>query len=89
LLKKSGEHTPLTAGEFELLRVLVQNTQRVLSRETLMDLTKGQEWAPFDRAIDTQIGRLRKKLESQGDAPEIIKTVRGVGYVFAATVTLE
>ena len=89
LIKNTDEQISLTAGEFELLKVLVQNSQRVLSRETLMDLTKGQEWSPFDRAIDTQIGRLRKKLETQANEPELIKTVRGTGYVFAATVTQE
>ncbi len=89
LIQGTGEPVALTAGEFELLKILAQNAQRVLSRETLMDLTKGQEWSPYDRAIDTQIGRLRKKLEKHPEAPELIKTVRGVGYVLAATVTVE
>ena len=89
LVDKSGEPVALTASEFELLKVLAQHCQRVLSRETLMDMTKGQEWSPYDRAIDTQIGRLRKKLERQPNAPELIKTVRGAGYVLAAVVTSE
>lgn len=72
----------LTSGEFELLRVLVERPQRVLSRENLLDLTRGREAAPFDRSIDSQISRLRRKIEPDPARPCWIKTVRNAGYVF-------
>ncbi len=77
----------LTTGEFELLRALALNANRVLNRDQLMDLVKGRDWAAYDRTIDTQIGRLRKKIEPDTQHPDLIKTVRGMGYIFAATVT--
>lgn len=83
----TGQQIDLTTGEFELLRVLVQNANRVLNRDQLMDLAKGRDWAAFDRTIDTQIGRLRKKIEADTTHPDLIKTVRSLGYVFTATVT--
>jgi two-component system phosphate regulon response regulator OmpR len=86
LIRPAGEAVPLTAGEFELLRAFASHPNRVLSRSQLMDLVKGRGWAAFDRAIDTQVGRLRKKIESDPAAPTLIKTVRGAGYVFAAAV---
>ena len=81
-----GEVIPLTAGEFELLKVFVANSQQVLSRDRLLDLVKGRDWASFDRAVDTQVGRLRKKIEPDPSEPTLIKTVRGGGYVFAMKV---
>jgi DNA-binding response OmpR family regulator len=66
---------------------LVQRPNRVLSRDTLLDLLKGQDWAAYDRIIDTQVARLRKKIEVNPEAPELIKTVRGIGYSFTADVT--
>jgi len=86
LCRPAGDTVPLTAGEFELLRVFVHNPNRVLSREQLMDQVKGRDWAAYDRAVDTQVGRLRKKIESDPNSPALIKTVRGGGYVFAAVV---
>ena len=77
---------PLTAGEFDLLCVFARHPNRVLSREQLIDLVKGREWAAYDRAIDTQVGRLRKKLEPDPANPMLIKTVRGGGYIFATSV---
>ncbi len=82
----AGSEVPLTAGEFELLRVFASNPNRVLSRERLIELVKGRDWASFDRAIDTQVGRLRKKIEADPANPTLIKTVRGGGYIFAAAV---
>lgn len=82
-----GRQVDLTTAEFELLRAFVTHANRVLSREQLMDLVKGREWAAYDRAIDTQIVRLRKKVELGHGKPELIKTVRGAGYMFAAHVT--
>jgi two-component system, OmpR family, response regulator len=86
LQRQDGAPVSLTAGEFELLRVFVSHPNRVLSREQLMDMVKGRDWAAYDRAIDTQVGRLRKKIEGDPGDPTLIKTVRGGGYVFAATV---
>lgn len=86
LHRPTGESVPLTAGEFELLRVFTGNPNRVLSRDQLMDQVKGRDWAAYDRAIDTQVGRLRKKIEADPNNPVFIKTVRGGGYVFARAV---
>jgi two-component system OmpR family response regulator len=58
----------------------------VLNRAQLLDLVKGREWAAYDRAVDTQVGRLRKKIEDDPATPRLIKTVRGGGYIFATTV---
>jgi len=87
LRRPDGEVVPLTTGEFELLRVLARNPNRVLNRDQLMDLVKGREWEAFDRAIDTQIVRLRRKIEHDPAKPQLIKTVRGAGYVFASAVS--
>jgi DNA-binding response OmpR family regulator len=87
LRRPTGEPVSLTAGEFDLLCVFVRHPKRVLSRDQLKDLVKGREWAAYDRAVDTQVGRLRKKIEADPSHPKLIKTMRGGGYVFAATVT--
>jgi two-component system, OmpR family, response regulator len=87
LLNAQGAEIELTAGEYDLLVALVRRPRRVLNRDQLLDLTKGREASPFDRSIDVQISRLRRKLQAVSDAPEIIKTVRFGGYVFAAEVT--
>jgi two-component system, OmpR family, response regulator len=76
----------LTTGEFELLAALVQHPGRVLSRDFLLEQTRGREAAPFDRTIDVQIGRLRRKLEADAENPQIIKSVRGAGYIFIPPV---
>lgn len=81
-----GAAVPLTTGEFELLRVLIEQPNRVLSRDDLMEQIHGRTAGPFDRAIDVQIGRLRRKLETDPANPELIKSVRGAGYLFAARV---
>ena len=87
LKRSGGAAVPLTAGEFEILRVFALNPNRVLNRDQLMDQVKGREWSAYDRTIDTQVVRIRKKIESDPGNPELIKTVRGAGYVFATTVT--
>ena len=87
LRSTAGTLAPLTTAEFDLLAILVQRPNRVLSRDTLLDLLKGQDWAAYDRIIDTQVARLRKKIETNPEAPELIKTVRGIGYSFTADVT--
>ena len=76
----------LTAGEFDLLLVLVERAGRVLSRDQLLDLTRGREAAPFDRSVDVQISRLRRKIEQDPKNPKVIKTVRGGGYTLASKV---
>jgi two-component system OmpR family response regulator len=77
---------PLSTAEFRLLSALVQRPRMVLTRDQLLDLTSGREAQPFDRSIDNQISRLRKKLEADPKNPTIIKTVWGGGYVFSADV---
>ena len=86
LLNPQGVEVPLTGGEYELLMVLVERPNRVLTRDMLMDLLRGRQAGPFDRAIDVAVSRLRRKLEDDGRNPQVIKTVRGGGYVLAATV---
>jgi two-component system OmpR family response regulator len=81
-----GGLVDLTGGEFELLCALASHPQQLLSREQLLDLTRGRAAVPFDRAIDVQISRLRGKLEADPKNPAIIKTVRGAGYIFSAPV---
>ena len=86
LLNPDGVEVPLTGGEYELLQVMVERANRVLTRDMLMDLLRGRQAGPFDRAIDVAVSRLRRKLEDDGRNPSLIKTVRGGGYVLAATV---
>lgn len=81
-----GDVCDLTTAEFNLLAILVQRPGRVLSRDELMDLLKGQDWTPLDRSIDGLVARLRRKIEPQSERPQLVKTVRGVGYVFAGSV---
>ncbi|MBI3347849.1 MAG: response regulator transcription factor [Burkholderiales bacterium] len=82
-----GNEVVLTAGEFDLLQTFAQHPGRVLSRDFLLSQTRGREAGPFDRTIDVQVGRLRKKLEPLADAPQFIKSVRSAGYLFTPTVT--
>ncbi|MCD7060757.1 response regulator [Pelagibacterium xiamenense] len=72
----------LTSGEFDLLTVFAKNPHRVLNRDQIMDRLKGHDWSPFDRSIDNQIARLRKKIEADPATPTLLKTVRGAGYTF-------
>lgn len=81
LLKENGE-IALTAGEFNLLSILVKHPNCVLSRDHLMDLMKGYERSPFDRSIDIRVTRLRRKIEADPAAPEFLRTVWGEGYMF-------
>lgn len=87
VLNPSGDEVDLTAGEYDLLLAMAQRPRRVLSRDQLLDLTRGRAAGPFDRSIDVHISRLRRKLQTAPDTPEIIKTVRFGGYVFAVEVT--
>jgi DNA-binding response OmpR family regulator len=79
----------LTGGEFDLLCAFAQHPGRVLSRDFLLEATRGREAAPFDRTIDVQVGRLRRKLEPDVEPPQIIKSVRGAGYLFVPAVSPE
>jgi len=76
----------LTSGEFELLQVFLAAPGKVLTRDQLIGQMHGREAGPFDRAIDVQVGRLRRKIERDAARPELIKSVRGAGYVFTARV---
>ena len=82
-----GQDVALTSGEFDLLLAFARHAGRVLSRDFLLENTRGREAGPFDRTIDVQVGRLRKKLEPDAENPQIIKSVRGAGYIFVPPVT--
>ena len=77
---------PLTAGEFDLLCVFVDHPGRVLSRDFLLEATRGRSAGPFDRTVDVQIGRLRRKIEVDPQDPQILKSVRGAGYILVPPV---
>ncbi len=81
-----GAEVELTGGEFDLLLSFVTHAQRVLNRDQLLDWTRGRSAGPFDRAIDVQLSRLRRKLAEHPSGEGLIKTVRGGGYLFAALV---
>lgn len=80
---------PLSTGEYKLLLVFLQHPRRVLTRDLLLDLVKGRSAAPFDRSIDLQVSRLRRKIGDDARAPKIIKTVWGGGYIFTPKVSCE
>jgi two-component system, OmpR family, response regulator len=87
LTSPDGQDVALTTGEFDLLLAFARHAGRVLSRDFLLENTRGREAGPFDRTIDVQVGRLRKKLEPDAENPQIIKSVRGAGYIFVPPVT--
>ncbi|HSG65551.1 MAG TPA: response regulator [Gammaproteobacteria bacterium] len=80
---------PLSSGEYDLLLVFVRHPQRVLSRDQLLDRVKGRTAVPLDRSIDLQVSRLRRKIGDDARNPQVIKTVRGGGYVFTLPVTTQ
>ena len=86
LTNPQGIEVVLTSGEFALLCAFAQHAGRVLSRDFLLEQTRGREAGPFDRTIDVQVGRLRKKLEADAEDPKIIKSVRGAGYIMVPPV---
>jgi two-component system OmpR family response regulator len=86
LAAPDGVVVPLSGTEFRLLRIFLEHPNRVLTRDQLIDLMLSRDAAPFDRAIDVQVSRLRHRLREDAKEPAIIKTVRGQGYVFAAHV---
>lgn len=86
LLNPDGAEVALTGGEYDLLLAMLDRPNRVLTRDMLLDLLRGRQAGPFDRAIDVAVSRLRRKLEDDGRNAQLIKTVRGGGYVLATTV---
>lgn len=87
LRNPQGDEVALTGGEFDLLQAFARHPGRVLSRDFLLEQTRGREAAPFDRTIDVQVGRLRKKIEADADDPQLIKSVRGAGYILVPPVS--
>ncbi|NUH67124.1 response regulator [Sulfitobacter sp. S0837] len=85
LVDRDGHECDLTTADFKLLTAFLNHAKKPLSRDRLMDLIDGQDWAPLDRTIDNQVARLRKKVERDPTRPSLIKTVRGVGYVLTET----
>ncbi|MCR4377042.1 MAG: response regulator [Rhodospirillales bacterium] len=86
LIAPGGAAVVLSGGEYELLHAFVTHPGRVLSRDQLLDIARGRNAQPFDRAIDVQVSRLRKKIEPDAKTPTLIKTVRGGGYMFTPKV---
>lgn len=82
LSDENGDDIAITAMEFSLLKVFAENRGRVLNRDQLLEQAHDRSWDPFDRSIDIRISRLRRKIEANAAKPEVIRTVRGVGYVF-------
>jgi DNA-binding response OmpR family regulator len=86
LTSPDGSKVFLTTREFQLLAALVEHSQRVLSRDLMLELLTGRDWTPIDRSIDVLVGKLRKKLRDDATRPQLIKTVRGTGYKLASPV---
>jgi len=86
LTDPNGAAVTISGGEFELLQTFVTHPGRVLNRDQLLDMARGRDAQPFDRSIDVQVSRLRKKIEPDPKNPSLIKTVRGGGYMFTPPV---
>ena len=84
LFDGEGRELAMTAMEFDLLRIFVEHPNKVLSRDQILTATRNREWEPFDRSIDIRIARLRRKVETDPENPQAIKTVRGAGHMFVA-----
>ncbi|MBX7527748.1 response regulator [Qipengyuania vesicularis] len=82
LFDEEGKQIPLTAMEFNLLKLFAQNRGRVLNRDQILEGAHDREWDPFDRSIDIRISRIRKKIEHNPSKPAVIRTVRGLGYIY-------
>jgi two-component system OmpR family response regulator len=87
LISKEGVIVNLSTGEYRLLEAFVEHPNRVLSRDQLMDILQGRDWGPFDRSIDVQVSRLRRRLHDDARESALIKTVRGEGYLFTPRVS--
>jgi len=86
LVDPKGKPVSLTTAEFELLRSFVDSPNQVLSRDYLLDSIHGREWAGYDRGVDGLVSRLRRKIKPPDGIPPLIKTIRGTGYMFTASV---
>lgn len=84
LIDSDGQEIPLTAMEYALLRAFAEHPGRVLNRDELAEFAHNRDWSPFDRSLDIRISRLRRKIEPNPSHPQVIETVRGVGYRFQA-----
>ncbi|MEM9369426.1 MAG: response regulator [Planctomycetota bacterium] len=82
LTDSDGDEVQLTAMEFRLLKLFAENQSRVLNRDQILEQAHDRSWDPYDRSIDIRISRLRRKIEANPQKPTIIRTVRGIGYVF-------
>jgi two-component system, OmpR family, response regulator len=89
LIDPDGITVPLSSGEYRLLLPFLENPRRTLNRDQLLDITSGREAGPFDRTIDVQVARLRKKIEKDPKKPKLIVTMRGDGYQFDANVRID
>jgi DNA-binding response OmpR family regulator len=87
LINPAGQRVDLTSSEFDLLMAFLRQPGQPLSRAALLGVLRGRQWTYFDRSIDTLVARLRKKLTDDSDRPPLIRSVRGVGYVFCAAVS--
>ena len=87
LVSPAGRRVDLTSSEFDLLMAFLRQPGQALSRDALLGVLRGREWTYFDRSIDTLVARLRKKLADGADRPPLVRSVRGVGYVFCAAVS--
>ena len=83
LYGEDGQEITITSMEFDLLKAFADNPNKVLSRDQLLNLAHNRDWEPFDRSIDIRITRLRRKIEPDPKKPQIIKTVRGAGYIYS------
>lgn len=84
LFDENGEEITITSMEYDLLKAFADHPNKVLSRDQLLNLAHNRDWEPFDRSIDIRITRLRRKIEPDPAKPQIIKTVRGAGYIYVA-----
>jgi len=83
LFDGEGNEVALTSMEYDLLKAFAEHPNRVLSRDQLLDMAHNRGWEPFDRSIDIRIARIRRKIEPDPSKPQVIKTVRGAGYIFS------
>jgi two-component system phosphate regulon response regulator OmpR len=88
LFSADGAEIALTSMEFDLLRIFGTRPNRVLSRDQILNLTQNRDWDPYDRSIDIRIARLRRKIEPDPSKPQVIRTVRGAGYMFVPTAAV-
>jgi two-component system, OmpR family, response regulator len=87
LIDQQGVQVVLTSAEYDLLLVFCSNARQVLSRDKILDLTQHRIAGPFERSVDILVSRLRQKLEAEPDNPQLIKTIRGSGYVFTSQIS--